>query len=99
VSFTRHGVARYSSLVFALLRGAPLVWIAVALLGLSFIFLPAFSLFRHSAFGLLSALLWLALIAAVGLALVIGRSLARLPRTRLWPLLVLDLVSRGQRGR
>jgi len=79
VSFTKHGVSRYFSLASALLRGAPLVWIAVVLLGLLFFLLPAFSTFQHSALGILSALLWLVLLATMGQSMVIGSSLARLP--------------------
>jgi len=79
VSFTKHGVSRYRSLLGALLIGAPIVWIVVALVALMFFRLPAFSTFQQSALGILSALLWLAVIAATGLSIVIGRSLAPLP--------------------
>jgi hypothetical protein len=79
VSFTKHGLSRYFSLVGALLRGAPLVWVVAVLLGLLFFLLPTFSTFQNSALGILSALLWLALVAMVGLSVTIGRSLVGLP--------------------
>ncbi|MBV9397497.1 MAG: patatin-like phospholipase family protein [Bryobacterales bacterium] len=79
VSFTRHGASRYFSLLRALLVGAPLVWIVVVLLGVLFFLLPVFSIFQDSVFGILSGLLWLGLIATIGLAIVIGGSLSRLP--------------------
>jgi predicted acylesterase/phospholipase RssA len=79
VSFTKHGSSRYAALALALLKGAPLVWAIIVLLGFLFFFLPQFSFYRHSVFGVLSALLWLGFLAAAGLGLAIGNRLVRLP--------------------
>jgi hypothetical protein len=63
----------------ALFLGSPVVWVVVVLLGLLFFLLPTFSIFQNSGIGLLSALLWLSLIASIGLSIVFARRLARLP--------------------
>ncbi len=67
------------ALLGSLIKGAPLVWIAVALLGVLFAFLPQLSTTRDSIFGVLSAILWVVFLLVAGLALVIGSKLRKLP--------------------
>jgi predicted acylesterase/phospholipase RssA len=79
VSFTKQGTGRYSALMIALLRGVPILWAGVVALGLLFAFLPAFTIFRHSVFGILSAMLWLAILLLAGVAAQYLRDLGQLP--------------------